>query len=156
MGNTTMRKIGGSLILLISGVSGYGFVQKNAFGAGKRLCSQRTQAMKSSSLKMVDQAVLQGAAVALAGLGAGIGLVAFTEDQGERARQRGGGLSEDMNTKLAGKLMEDYEVSSVADVGSLADQLEAALRETGGDKAEVIELTEEEKQRMVEEADDGW
>eukprot|EP00548_Thalassiothrix_antarctica_P002159 CAMPEP_0194133278 /NCGR_PEP_ID=MMETSP0152-20130528/3522_1 /TAXON_ID=1049557 /ORGANISM="Thalassiothrix antarctica, Strain L6-D1" /LENGTH=113 /DNA_ID=CAMNT_0038828569 /DNA_START=754 /DNA_END=1095 /DNA_ORIENTATION=+ len=111
---------------------------------------------KSASLKMVDQAVLQGAAVAALGLGAGIGLVVFTENQGERAKTRGIELSDNVQNKLAGKFMEDYEVSSVEDVGSLADQLEAALKATSGDKAEVIELTEQEKERMKEEADDGW
>jgi len=49
--------------------------------------------------------------------------------------------------------MEDVEVSSVSDVGDLVSRLEEALKEAGG---EVEELSEEEKQRMVEEADDGW
>lgn len=90
------------------------------------------------------------------GLGAGIGVVAFTEAQGERARERGGGLSDSMSTQLSGMFMEDVEVSSVDDVGSLADQLEAALKASGGTTGEELEMTEEEKQKIAEEADDGW
>jgi len=100
-----------------------------------------------------------GAGVAIAGLGAGIGLVAFTETQGERAKERGSELSESMATKIAGSLMEDVEVSSVSDLGSLTSQLENALKESGGvdnDKMKELELTEEEKKKIQEEADDGW
>lgn len=97
-----------------------------------------------------------GAGVAIAGLTAGIGLVAFTEVQGERAKERGGGLSEDMSTKIAGGLLEDVEVSSVADLGSLTSQLEQALKTTGAADEKAFEMTEEEKQRIKDEADDGW
>ena len=100
--------------------------------------------------------VILGAGIALAGLGAGIGLVAFTEAQGERAKERGGGLSEDMSTRIAGQLLEDVEVSSVKDLGSLTSQLEAALKESGGTDGKELEMTEEEKKRIAEEADDGW
>ena len=105
---------------------------------------------------MIDDQVLMGAGVAIAGLVAGIGLVAFTEAQGERAKQRGGGLSERMATNIAGGLLEDMEVSSVEDLGSLTNQLEKALRESAGAKAEDLEMTEETKKRLAEEADDGW
>jgi hypothetical protein len=99
--------------------------------------------------------VLQGAGIAVLGLGAGIGLLAFTEAQGERARKRGGGLSDSMSTQLSGMFMEDVEVSSVDDVGSLANQLEAALKASGG-TTEDLEMSEEDKKRIEEEADDGW
>lgn len=105
---------------------------------------------------MIDQTVLQGAGIAVAGLVAGIGLVAFTEQQGERAKERGGGLSESMSTRITGKLMEDVEVSSVSDIDSLTSQLEKALKETGGAKDEEFEVSEEDKKRIMEEADDGW
>ena len=101
-------------------------------------------------------AVIQGAGIALLGLGAGIGLVAFTEKQGERGKERGSGLSESMATQLSGMFMEDVEVSSVDDVGSLASQLEAALKASGGTTDEELEMSEEEKKRIEEEADDGW
>lgn len=97
-----------------------------------------------------------GAGIAVAGLATGIGLVAFTESQGERSKARGGGLSEDMSTRIAGGLLEDVEVSSVSDVGSLTSQLEAALKETGATDDKALELTEEEIKKLKEEADDGW
>ena len=83
-----------------------------------------------------------GAGIAVAGLTAGIGLVAFTEKQGERAKARGGGLSDDMTTRIAGKLLEDVEVSSVSDVASLASQLESALKATGATDAVDLELSQ--------------
>ena len=89
-------------------------------------------------------------------MAAGIGLVAFTEAQGERGRERGGGLSENMSTQLSGMLLEDVEVSSIDDVGSLTSQLEAALKASGGTSEGELEMTEEEKKRIEEEADDGW
>ena len=92
----------------------------------------------------------------MAGLVAGIGLVAFTEAQGERAKERGSGLSDSMSTQIAGQLMEDVEVSSVEDLGSLTDKLEAALKASGGAEEEELEMTEEEKKKIMEEADDGW
>lgn len=49
------------------------------------------------------------------------------------------------------------EVSSVSDVASLTEQLEAALSKSSGeDVKKETELTEEEKKRIEEEADDGW
>lgn len=100
--------------------------------------------------------VIQGAAIALAGLGAGFGLVYFTEAQGERGKQRGSGVSEAMATRIAGQLLEDVEVSSVADLGSLTSQLEAALRQTGSASTQDLDMSEEDKKRITEEADDGW
>lgn len=100
--------------------------------------------------------VILGAGIAVAGLAAGIGMVAFTEQQGERAKERGGGLSESMSTQLSGMLLEDVEVSSVADVSSLTSQLEAALKASGGAKDADLEMTEADKKRIAEEADDGW
>ncbi len=113
----------------------------------------------TTTLKMIDQNVIMGAGIALAGVGAGIGLVAFTENQGERAKERGSELSESMATKIAGQLMEDVEVSSVSDLGSLTSQLENALKESGKtdeQKMKDLELTEEEKKKIAEDADDGW
>jgi len=108
---------------------------------------------------MVDQNVIMGAGIALAGTAAGIGLVAFTESAGERAKERGSELSEGMATKIAGSLMEDVEVSSVSDLGSLTSKLEAALQTSGGVDQKTIsdlELTDEEKAKIAEDADDGW
>jgi hypothetical protein len=97
-----------------------------------------------------------GAGIGVAGLAAGIGLVVFTEVQGERAKERGSGLSDNMSTRISGKLMEDVEVSSIGDLGSLTNKLEAALKASGGTNDAELEMTEEAKQRMKEAADDGW
>eukprot|EP00565_Helicotheca_tamesis_P008579 CAMPEP_0185728782 /NCGR_PEP_ID=MMETSP1171-20130828/4172_1 /TAXON_ID=374046 /ORGANISM="Helicotheca tamensis, Strain CCMP826" /LENGTH=160 /DNA_ID=CAMNT_0028397525 /DNA_START=46 /DNA_END=528 /DNA_ORIENTATION=+ len=110
----------------------------------------------STSLKMVDQNIIYGAAIGIGGFAVGIGLVAFAEAQGERAKERGGGISDSMSTRIAGGLLEDVEVDSVSDLGSLTSQLEAALKETGAKEADNLEMTEEEKKKIAEEADDGW
>lgn len=100
--------------------------------------------------------VLIGAAIGLGGFGVGIGMVTFAEAQGERGKERGAGLSDNMSTQLTGMLMEDVEVSSVEDLGSLTSQLEQALKESGGAAEDEFEMTEEEIKRLEEEADDGW
>jgi len=92
-----------------------------------------------------------GGGVAVAGLVAGIGLVTFAENMGERSE-----LSDDMATRITGGLMEDVEVSSVADLSSLTDKLEAALMETGGANKKELQMSEEDKKRIAEELDDGW
>lgn len=97
-----------------------------------------------------------GIGVGVAGLATGLGLVAFTEVQGERAKERGGGLSDGMTTRITGQLMEDVEVDSVSDLGSLTEQLEAALKESSGANAEDLTMSEAEKKRIAEEAEDGW
>ena len=82
-------------------------------------------------------------------------MVVFTEKQVER----GSGVSSDMATKIAGKLMEDIEIDNVGDLGSLTSQLENALKQSGGvddKKMQQIEMTDEEKQKVAEELDDGW
>jgi hypothetical protein len=99
--------------------------------------------------------VIQGAAIGVAGLVAGIGMVAFTEQQGERTKVRGS-LSDNMSTQLAGKLLEDVEVSSVDDLSSLTSKLEEALKKSGGAKETEFEMTEEEKKKIQDDADDGW
>jgi hypothetical protein len=82
-----------SIIAFISvpvAVSGYAFVssvRQSSFQTSKNknlksLCNHQSITRRStSSLQMVDQQVLMGAGVAIAGLAAGIGMVAFTENQ---------------------------------------------------------------------------
>jgi hypothetical protein len=142
-------------------VSGYAFVAKNPITStrpslisGVSRPSRRSSS--SSSLKMLEQNVIIGIGVGITSFAAGIGLVAFTEVQGERAKARGGGLSEGMSTRITGGLMEDVEVSSVSDLGSLTNQLEMALRQSGGADDKAFEIDEEERKRIQEEAEDGW
>ena len=150
---------------LFASAEGFSFVPSSSrsplyqHSSQTNVVAQSRSASSSSSLQMVDSTIIEGAAIAVAGLAAGIGLLAFTESQGERGKARGGGLSDSMATQIAGKLMEDVEVSSVSDVGSLASQLESALKASGGvddDKVKELDMTEEEKQKMIEDADDGW
>jgi hypothetical protein len=145
--------------LLPTLVSGYAFVAKNPITSTRPSLTSavhRPSRSSSSSLKMIEQNVLIGIGVGVASFAAGIGLVAFTEVQGERAKARGGGLSEGMSTRITGGLMEDVEVSSVSDLGSLTSQLEMALRQSGGADDKAFEVDEEERKRILEEAEDGW
>lgn len=125
-------------------------------GSSFAVINRRPILNSKQRLQMVDQNVIEGAGIAVAGLAVGIGLVAFTEVQGERGKARGGGLSEAMSTRIAGSLLEDVEVSSVADISSLTSQLEKALKESGGASEEELVMTEEDKKRIASEADDGW
>lgn len=123
--------------------------------SGYAIVQSPSSPRSTTALNMVDQNVLLGTAVGVGGLAFGIGLVVFTEQQGERAKERGGGLSESMSTRIAGGLLEDVEVSSVDDLGSLTAQLENALRQTGK-TGESFEVSEEAKRKALEDADDGW
>jgi hypothetical protein len=38
----------------------------------------------------------------------------------------------------------------------LTEKLEAALKESGGANEKELEMSEEDKKRIAEEADDGW
>jgi hypothetical protein len=61
-----------------------------------------------------------------------------------------------MSTRITGGLLEDVEVSSIDDLGSLTSQLENALKQAGKADAKALEMSEEEKKRVKEEVDDGW
>merc|ERR1711982_44095 len=107
---------------------------------------------KRSSLSMIDQSIILGGGTAMAGVVAGVGLVAFAESMGDRSAERGIGLSDNMSTKITGGLMEDVEVDSVEDLSSLTDKLEAALMKSGGADQEALQLSDDDKKRI---ADDG-
>jgi len=104
---------------------------------------------------MIDQVVLQGAGVGLAGIVTGIGLIVFTENQGERSNARGS-LSEGMSTRMAGGLIEDTDKTSFGDLGGLTSQLENALKESNSEFTEELELTEAEMAKIAEDLSDGW
>lgn len=152
--------IAAALFLFAPSASGFAFVQsssrsclanKNNDNNIQRTQSSSIRSKKSTTLSMVDTQLLMGGGIAVAGLAAGIGMVAFAEKMGERSE-----LSEDMATRITGGLMEDVEVDSVSDLSSLTDKLEAALMETGGANEEELAMSEEDKKRIAEEADDGW
>merc|ERR1719261_1455592 len=153
--------IAAALCLFVPSASGFAFVQSssrsclaNNYNNDNNIQQQRPsssiRSKKSTTLSMVDTQLLMGGGIAVAGLAAGIGMVAFAEKMGERSE-----LSEDMATRITGGLMEDVEVDSVSDLSSLTDKLEAALKETGGADENELQMTEEDKKRIAEEADDG-
>jgi hypothetical protein len=150
-----------ALLALIAApaVSGYAFVSSSSRNTLQSQTSVSSAVVSkrstSTTLKMFEQNQLMGAGIAIAGTLAGIALVAFTEQAGEK----GSGVSESMATNIAGSLMEDVEVSSVGDLGSLTSQLENALKSSGGvddKKMNELDLTEEEKKQIAEDLDDGW
>jgi hypothetical protein len=161
-----MKSIAAATVLCLATttVQSFSFVQPSTYRSVVAVVPQNTQQQQqqqktrssSSQLSMVDSQVLMGGGIAIAGLAAGIGLVAFAENMGERSRERGAGLSDDMSTRLMGGLLEDTEVDAVSDLSSLTEKLEAALKESGGAKEEELQMTEEDKKRIAEEADDGW
>lgn len=146
-----------ALCLFAPSASGFAFVQSSSRSCLANNNDNNIQRpstsirSKSTTLSMVDTQVLMGGGIAVAGLVAGIGMVVFAEKMGERSE-----LSDDMATRITGGLMEDVEVSSVSDLGSLTDKLEAALMETGGANEKELAMSEEDKKRIAEEADDGW
>lgn len=148
-----------AILCLISAANGFSFVPQTS---SRTVLSRSTAVAPASprkspsSLTMLDNNIVLGGAVAVGGLVAGIGLVAFAENMGERGKSRGGGLSDSMATKLSGALLEDVEVDSVSDLSSLTEKLEAALKESGGANEQELEMSEEDKKRIAEEADDGW
>mmetsp|Transcript_27057 Transcript_27057/g.42463 ORF Transcript_27057/g.42463 Transcript_27057/m.42463 type:complete len:161 (+) Transcript_27057:121-603(+) len=151
------------LCLATASVQSFSFVQPSSYrsvvtpqNTQPNTLSKSTSRSSSSQLSMVDSQVLLGGGIAVAGLGAGIGMLIFAEGMGERAKERGSGLSDNMSTRITGGLLEDTEVDAVSDLSSLTEKLEAALKETGGAKEEDLTMSEEDKKRIAAEADDGW
>ncbi|CAM9367307.1 unnamed protein product [Heterosigma akashiwo] len=114
------------------------------------------RASKNRLSMEMDTNTLIGVAAGLGGLVGGIALVAFTEQQGVRSEERGA-ISESLRSDLSGKLLEDFEVQGT-EVDDVVTRMQKALAEVKGvDESKVVaELTEEEKKKKAEEADDGW
>ena len=106
---------------------------------------------QSKTVLSVDAGWIQGGAIAAAGLAVGGGIPAYIEFAGKKTMERGA-LSEDTVTNLSGMFMEDVE-QSAGDLKDLTARMEKALAESG---AKEVELTEEQKKKLAEEADDGW
>mmetsp|Transcript_3921 Transcript_3921/g.4452 ORF Transcript_3921/g.4452 Transcript_3921/m.4452 type:complete len:161 (+) Transcript_3921:252-734(+) len=140
--------------LCLSSVSSF---SPSSIGSSVSRNQINSRAQNDSKLNMVfvmpEPNVLAGAAVGFGGFAVGIGMVTFAESQGERSVARGVGLGENMATQLSGGLMEDVEMSSIEDLGSLTSQLENALKESGG---AVVEMSDAEKQRIAEDLETGW
>jgi len=100
--------------------------------------THRRTPSSSSSLQMVDAQTLQVGAISVAGLATGIGLLAFTDKQALNSNERTGGLSDSQTNKIIGGLVVE-EVEDGKDAGSLASQLENALKQSGTLSQEVEE-----------------
>jgi len=107
----------------------------------------------STTLQMVEMQTLQVGAIAFAGLSTGIGLLAFTDNAADRSDERGG-LNDGQKNKIIGGLVVE-EVEDGKDAGSLASQLENALKQSGT-------LSTEKEAEILDEVGkdydggDGW
>ncbi|CAM9207161.1 unnamed protein product [Chrysoparadoxa australica] len=106
-----------------------------------------------TNLQMMDQNILIGVAAGAGGLIAGLGIMAFTESQGERTSARGS-LSEDMALKLSAKLMEDIDVDDT-DVQSVTSKMREALAQAQTDE-ETAAMDRKKEEQKMEDLDDGW
>jgi len=102
---------------------------------------------------MVDTQTLQVGAIAFAGLSTGIGLLAFTDKATERSNDRGG-LTDGQTNKIIGGLVVE-EVEDGKDAGSLASQLENALKESGTLSQETAEEILDDVGKDYD-GGDGW
>mmetsp|Transcript_23345 Transcript_23345/g.30485 ORF Transcript_23345/g.30485 Transcript_23345/m.30485 type:complete len:157 (+) Transcript_23345:85-555(+) len=148
-----------TLFLLCIFITTDAFTTVTSFhGKGMHSLEKRVSvSTRSTALKMeIDQNTVLAVAAGAAGLLGGLGLVAFTENQGIRSEERGA-ISENLRTDLSGKLLEDVEVQR-NDVDDLVSRMSSALAEAKGvdEKDVVAEMTEEEKKKKKEEQDDGW
>lgn len=102
---------------------------------------------------MVDQNIVYGGLVAVAGLAAGAGMVALTEKAGVRSEERGA-LSYERKMKMQAMFMED-DVVETTDVDDVRYNMRKALRANQTEE-ELLALTADARKRAEEEADDGW
>mmetsp|Transcript_19485 Transcript_19485/g.28857 ORF Transcript_19485/g.28857 Transcript_19485/m.28857 type:complete len:151 (-) Transcript_19485:60-512(-) len=114
---------------------------------------QKVALRPPNNLKMeLDQNTLIGIGAGVGGLALGIGLVAFTENQGIKTSERG--LDEGVANKLQAKLLEDFEVED-DDVSSVTDRMRKALQKGKTDE-ELKDLEEKKRAAKKEAEDDGW
>ncbi|KAG5184990.1 hypothetical protein JKP88DRAFT_219548 [Tribonema minus] len=115
---------------------------------------QQQRAGSSTAIAMeMDQNTIIGIAAGVGGLALGIGLVAFTEQQGVKTAERG--IDEGMANKLQAKLLEDFELEE-NDVTSVTDRMRAALKQDKTEE-ELAELAAKQlAARSKEREDDGW
>ena len=99
----------------------------------------------------VDANVIAGVGVGLVGLAAGVGIMAFQDNQVARAEERGSDVvSEATKTRLSAQFMEDVEMNALGLDDTVA-KMERALAKRKGDVNKVI--GEVEKKEVL---DDGW
>lgn len=131
---------------------GYSFIPSIS-NRSNGLIQQAPSRPTISALKMVDAQTLQVAGISVAGLATGIGMLAFTDTQAERSNERGG-LTDGQTNKIVGGLVVE-EVEDGKDAGSLASQLETALKQSGT-------LSEEAEEEILDgvgkdyDGGDGW
>lgn len=99
----------------------------------------------------VDTQVILGVGVGVAGVAAGVGLMAFQDNQVARAEARGSDVVSDVTkTKLSAQFMEDVEMGSVG-LDDTVSKMERAIAKRKGLKVEELEAP---VARDV--IDDGW
>lgn len=107
---------------------------------------------------MIDAAVLQGGAAALAGLAVGVGGVMFSEKQIERGEERDSDVvSQETRAKMSAMFMED-EVMPDSSLDDTVRRMEAALAASKGEDAEAAAAppAEEAAPKRVSDIDAGW
>ncbi|EJK54063.1 hypothetical protein THAOC_26389 [Thalassiosira oceanica] len=102
---------------------------------------------------MVDTNIILGGGIAVGGVVAGIGLVAFAENSESPSQEF---TREAENTQAKRDSPATKNSCQLPIDNELLDKLEAALMESGGAEQEQLQLSEEDKKRIAEEADDGW
>mmetsp|Transcript_37672 Transcript_37672/g.44914 ORF Transcript_37672/g.44914 Transcript_37672/m.44914 type:complete len:164 (+) Transcript_37672:136-627(+) len=117
------------------------------------LPNQKRASSTSTTLQMVELQTLQVGAIAFAGLSTGIGLLAFTDNAADRSDERGG-LNDGQKNKIIGGLVVE-EVEDGKDAGSLASQLENALKQSGTLSAEKEEEILDDVGKDYD-GGDGW
>merc|ERR1711988_1243403 len=117
--------------------------------AGVHRLQQHRAVTPRPPLRMIemDTNTITVLALMVAGIGGGVGLLAFIESAGERTMERGT-VSGELQSKLEGKFMEDTEL-----VDSSIDDLISKL-----EKAQSADSKDEEKPTTEAKtpADDGW
>eukprot|EP00614_Pseudopedinella_elastica_P010860 CAMPEP_0172588560 /NCGR_PEP_ID=MMETSP1068-20121228/7450_1 /TAXON_ID=35684 /ORGANISM="Pseudopedinella elastica, Strain CCMP716" /LENGTH=141 /DNA_ID=CAMNT_0013383927 /DNA_START=22 /DNA_END=447 /DNA_ORIENTATION=- len=131
------------LALMLAGANGFALTQSRV------LPKQRTAVVLG-----VDGNTAGIIGVAVAGLGAGIGIMAFAESRIERSEELGSDvMSEDTKKKLSAQFMEDVEMQSVG-IDDVVTKMEKAMAKRKG--VEVEELDKDLGEKKVVVKDDGW
>mmetsp|Transcript_23580 Transcript_23580/g.36872 ORF Transcript_23580/g.36872 Transcript_23580/m.36872 type:complete len:153 (-) Transcript_23580:753-1211(-) len=105
----------------------------------------------ATSVQMIDEALLQGGAAAIAGFGLSWGLVAFVDDRGKKSSEVGQ-IDDQLMTRLASKMDGGEAENKFSGTDQTLDSLIAGMEEAQGVKGK----EPKQKEKVVVEDDDGW